>query len=100
MDNIITRAEHEEFRRRMEEHNKRQDKRIELVEATLDEMRKLTLSVQKLALNGEAMCLELKEHGERISKIEEQEGETWRKLKGYLLTAAASAVVGALSRGL
>ena len=32
MDNPISRAEHEEFRRRLEEENRRQDKRIELLE--------------------------------------------------------------------
>ena len=32
MDSPITRAEHEEFRRRMEEEHNRQNKRIELLE--------------------------------------------------------------------
>lgn len=32
MDTPITRAEHEEFRRRLEEENRRQDKRLELLE--------------------------------------------------------------------
>ena len=32
MDTPITRAEHEEFRRRIEEHDKRQDKRLDLLE--------------------------------------------------------------------
>ena len=32
MDTPITRAEHEEFRRRLEEENRRQDKRIGLLE--------------------------------------------------------------------
>ena len=41
MDNPITRAEHEEFRRRLEEENRRQDKRIELLE---DNMRELNQS--------------------------------------------------------
>lgn len=38
MDGSISRAEHEEFRRRLEEENRRQDKRIELLE---DNMREL-----------------------------------------------------------
>ena len=41
MDGSITRAEHEEFRRRLEEENRRQDKRIELLE---DNMRELNQS--------------------------------------------------------
>ena len=42
MDNPITRAEHEEFRRRLEEENRRQDKRIELLEDNMRELNQLT----------------------------------------------------------
>ena len=49
MDNPITRAEHEEFRRRLEEENRRQDKRIELLEDNIRELNQLTASVSKLA---------------------------------------------------
>ena len=38
MDTPITRAEHEEFRKRIEEENNRQNRRLELVE---DNMRQL-----------------------------------------------------------
>ena len=38
MDNPITRAEHEEFRRRIEEENKRQDRRLELLEHTVQQI--------------------------------------------------------------
>ena len=47
MDNPITRAEHEEFRRRLEEENRRQDKRIELLEDNMRELNSLTASVGK-----------------------------------------------------
>ena len=45
MDGSITRAEHEEFRRRLEEENRRQDKRIELLEDNMRELNQLTASV-------------------------------------------------------
>ena len=48
MDNPISRAEHEEFRRRLEEENRRQDKRIELLEDNMRELNQLTASVGKL----------------------------------------------------
>ena len=41
-DPYISRAEHEEFRRRLAEENKRQDKRIEMLEENVREMRALT----------------------------------------------------------
>lgn len=48
-DPYISRAEHEEFSRRLAEENKRQDKRIEMLEENVREMRALTNSVERLA---------------------------------------------------
>ena len=58
MDGSITRAEHEEFRRRLEEENRRQDKRIELLEDNMRELNQLTASVSKLASSIESMVKE------------------------------------------
>ena len=55
MDGSISRAEHEEFRRRLEEENRRQDKRIELLEHTVQQISDLTTSVGKLATSIESM---------------------------------------------
>lgn len=58
MDTPITRAEHEEFRRRIEEENKRQDKRIEILEENAKRIEGLNSSIEKLALNMENMLKE------------------------------------------
>ena len=55
MDNPITRAEHEEFRLRMEEQHRRTDKRLELLEETVTGMNTLTVSVERLATSMESM---------------------------------------------
>ena len=49
MENPITRAEHEEFRRRLEEENKRQDTRIGILEDSVRQIGALATSVEKLA---------------------------------------------------
>lgn len=51
MENPITRAEHEEFRRRLEEENKRQDTRIGILEDSVQQIGALATSVEKLALS-------------------------------------------------
>ena len=51
MDQPITRAEHEEFKRRLEEENARQDRRIALLEESVSKMGALSTSVEKLALS-------------------------------------------------
>ena len=49
MDSPITRAEHEEFRKRMEEEHKRQNSRIETLEERTTEITDLVISVKELA---------------------------------------------------
>lgn len=96
MDTPITRAEHEEFRRRLEEENRRQDKRLELLEENVREIGALTTSVQKLAISVENMVKEQSRQGERLEALESRDGERWRKLMGYIASAVVSAVVGFL----
>lgn len=94
MDTPITRAEHEEFRRRLEEENKRQDKRLELLEKSVREIGALTTSVEKLAMSVENMVKEQTRQGERLEALEGRDGERWRKLVGYIASALVSAAVG------
>ncbi len=78
----------------MEEVHKRQDKRIELLEENVREMGALTASVEKLALGIENMAKEQEKQGERLEALEGRDGEMWRKVVGYVLTAVISVVVG------
>lgn len=70
MDQPITRAEHEEFRRRLEEENSRQDRRIALLEESVSKMGALSTSVEKLALSMESMV-----------KEQENRASGWKLLK-------------------
>ena len=64
MDQPITRAEHEEFKRRLEEENSRQDRRIALLEESVSKMGALSTSVEKLALS-----MESRESGWKLLKV-------------------------------
>lgn len=94
MDTPITRAEHEEFRRRLEEENRQQDKRLELLEQNVREIGALTTSVQKLAISVENMVKVQERQGERLEALEGRDGERWRKLVGYIASALVSGAVG------
>ena len=96
MDGSITRAEHEEFRRRLEEENRRQDKRIELLEDNIRELNSLTASVGKLATSIESMVKEQEKQGKRLEVLEGRDGEKWRKVMGYIATAIVGVVLGYL----
>ncbi len=94
MDTSITRAEHEEFRKRLEEENRRQDRRIELLEASVREIGALTTSVEKLALSVESMVKEQEKQGNRLEVLEGRDGEMWRKVVGYIATAVIGIILG------
>ena len=93
-DPYISRAEHEEFSRRLAEENKRQDKRIEMLEENVREMRALTNSVERLATSVEDMVKEQEKQGKRLEVLEGRDGEMWRKAVGYVVTAIISAFLG------
>ncbi len=101
MDNPITRAEHEEFRRtvnadiqRLEAEDTRLNKRLTELETDNRQIQQLTVSVQKLADNIESMRQLQEDEGKRLSAIESRDGEMWRKVVSYLATAIISVVVG------
>lgn len=85
---------HEEFARRMEEEHTRQNHRIGILEKTVEQNNKLLVSVERLASNMEHMQKEMKEQGDRLEALEGRDGEMWRKVMGYVITAAISAVMG------
>ena len=93
MDEPISRAEHEEFAKRIDAQEKRQDKRLEMLENTVREIGALTLSVQRLAQSLESMVEEQEQQGRRLQALESRDGEKWRKLMGYIATALTSGAV-------
>ena len=94
MDAPITRAEHEEFVRRMDEANHRQSKRIEIVEKEVKQIGELTTSIEKLALSMENMAKEQANQGKRLEELENRDGEMWRKVTGYMITAIVGILIG------
>ena len=100
MDGSISRAEHEEFRRRLEEENRRQDKRIELLEDNMRELNQLTASVGKLATSIESMVKEQEKQGRRLETLEGRDGAMWRKVVGYAVTAVVGIFIGYIAQQL
>lgn len=94
MDTPITRAEHEEFRKRLEEENRRQNRRIGLLEENIQQLHTLVVSVEKLALNMENMIKIQEQQGERLQELENRDGKMWRKVTGYAVTAIIGIALG------
>ena len=98
MENPITRAEHEEFRRRLEEENKRQDARIGILEDSVRQIGALATSVEKLAVSMQSMLKEQEKQGKRLETLEDRDGAMWRKVVAYGATAVIGIVIGYIAR--
>lgn len=99
MEDTIPRKEHEEFRKRLDEENHRQNRRIDTLEENVNQLivhqiGALTTSVEKLVLNMENMMREQEQHRRRLEALEGRDGEMWRKVTGYIITAVIGIVVG------
>lgn len=94
MDQPITRAEHEEFVRRMQDEHKRIHHRIADIERKVDRIHDLTSSVERLATSVEQMAQVQRVHAEQIERLESRDGEMWRKAVGYAVTAAIGVAIG------
>lgn len=94
MDTPITRAEHEEFVKRMEDEDRRQNRRIEILEESVQQFTSLTASVEKLALNMENMLKEQEAQGNRLEALEDRDGEKWRSVTSYVMTTVIGIMIG------
>lgn len=89
----ISREEHDEFCKRMEDEHKRISHRLSDLEESVRQIGALTASVEKLALSVESMAKTQTRQGERLEELEGRDGEKWRTITSYLLTAIAGALV-------
>lgn len=94
MDTPITRAEHEEFRRRIEQEDHRQNRRIDMLENNVQQIGDIATSVEKMAVSLQSMVKEQEQQGKRLEALESRDGEMWRKVVGHVVTAVISIVIG------
>ncbi|UNI72463.1 MAG: hemolysin [Chaetfec virus UA24_244] len=102
----ITRAEHEEYVRRvtaemkrMEDENNRQNRRLEKLEDNMNEiivqqLTALTATIKSVEISVGNMLKEQTEFSDRLKKLESRDGEMWRKVVGYAVTAVVGLVIG------
>lgn len=93
---LITRAEHEEFCKRLEDEDRRQNKRLEILEEQTKQFIDLVLSVRELAQSVKQLAETQKVQGEKLDKLENRDGEMWRRVSGYVITSIIGLVVGYL----
>ena len=95
--NYILRQEHQEFTRRIDAENERQNRRIQFLEDSVRQINALTVSVEKMAVNMENMLVEQKKLSERIGIIEKEPAEAHKQIKLSVITTVSCAIAGAVA---
>ncbi len=96
MDDYITRREHDEFVRRMEDEHERINKRLTNHDKATKELQQLVNAVGKMAVNMENMLTEIKSQGARLESLEEYENKSWNTIKNGIFNAIGAAIGGAI----
>lgn len=100
MDEYVTKAVHEEFAKRIDEENNRQNHRISVLETGQAQISELVSSVKVLAVNMETMSKELQKQGERLNEIEGKPAKRWDAVIACIITAVVSFIVSAMLTGM
>ena len=80
------------------ERMKALDDRINRVESITEEIRNLTLSVERLTITLSNVVREQESQESRLDTIEARDAEMWRTFVKYIITAVAGVIVGFVMR--
>jgi allophanate hydrolase subunit 1 len=94
-DEPITRAEYTADLKRIDAEEARQNKRLENLEDTTQRINDLVVSIKELSVNMSAMQTTLKVLTDRLTAIEEEPAQNWKKAVWIVLAALIGAAVGA-----
>lgn len=97
MDNgYISRSEHNEFMKRMEDEHKRINHRLAKAEEIAEQMQEMNTNISELATNMKYLLKEQLEQGKRLDQIENEPKSAWDSVKKGLFNAVGAAVGGAI----
>lgn len=96
MDGALTRAEHNEFAKRMEDEHSRQNKRISDLESAVEQNSKLIVSIEKIATNVENLQKQYVSLSDDVESIKNRDGDNWRKMLWFVGTTLLGIIIGFL----
>lgn len=96
MDEFLTIQVHEEFAKRIEAEEQRQNHRLNNLEDTMRQLTDLTVAVREMATNMAAMKDTLEAQGKRLEEIEKEPADNWRKAIWIIIAAVIGFGIHAL----
>lgn len=98
-ENYVLLEVHNEFAKRMEEEDIRQNHRISDLEEHFKIVTNLVVSTEKLALSMESMAKELARQGAKLNDLEMKPAKRWDLLITTIITGIAGAMIGVVVGG-
>ena len=99
MDEFVTKAVHEEFARRIDEENDRQNKRLSILEQGQTQINELVSTVKVLAVNMENMAKEQVKQGAKLEEIEGKPAKRWETVVACVITCVVTALFTYFMKG-
>ena len=93
-EEFVGAAQFKEYEKRMEADHKRIDKRITLLEAQSKQITDIAISVRELATSVKSMAEEQRTQRNKLDNLEARDGQMWRNVLGYVITAIIGIVLG------
>lgn len=98
-EQYLLKSVHEEFSKRIEEENDRQNARLDALERGLQEISKITVQVERIATNIETLTASIKEQSGRIAELEQKPVKRWDGLITAIITGVVGILIGLISAG-
>ena len=84
---------------RLHDEERRQNRRIEILEESVRAIQELTISVHALAHDMKQMLEEQKEQGKRLDQLEAAPAKAWKGAKQTVINTIIGAFAGAFASG-
>lgn len=94
MSDYVTVDVHNEFVKRMEDENHRQNKRISECEESIKQMGEIVRSIDRLTTSVESLASDIQKQGVRLEAIEKEPAENWKKATWEVIKYAIVLVLG------
>lgn len=91
----ITWEVHNEFSKRIEDENDRQNHRISNLEDTVKQIQDLTIAVKSMSGSIDRMVKQLERQGERLDAIEREPAQNWKNAVWIVIAALIGAGITA-----
>lgn len=98
-EQYLLKSVHDEFARRIDEENDRQNARLTALEKGLLEVNKITVQIERLTANIETLTASIREQSGRLTELEQKPVKRWDGLITAIITGVVGILIGLISAG-